>query len=151
MERQSLVIERVRTITPEIVKAFERLIPQLTSNNPAPELADLNALVGTDTNVLLVARQGDTTGEIVGAGALAVYRVPTGVRAVIEDVVVDAAARGKGIGEALLGSLLALAQEMGAPGVSLTSNPARAAANRLYIRMGFALRETNCYYYRFPQ
>jgi ribosomal protein S18 acetylase RimI-like enzyme len=146
-----MVVERVREISPEIIGAFDRLIPQLTHNNPAPGRADLEALISLDTNVLLVARHPHLGGGIVGAGAVAVYRVPTGLRAIIEDVVVDAAARGQGVGEALLKALLEAAQELGAPGVSLTSNPGRAAANRLYVRMGFALRTTNCYHYRFPE
>lgn len=145
-----MLIERVMAVTPEVLEAFKRLVPQLTSNNPAPQRKDLESLISTSTNVLLVARQSDQARTIVGAGAVSAYRVPTGVRAVIEDVVVDASARGQGIGKALMTALLKAAREMGAPGVSLTSNPARAAANRLYVRMGFELRQTNCYYYRFP-
>jgi ribosomal protein S18 acetylase RimI-like enzyme len=77
------------------------------------------------------------------------YQVPTGVRAIIEDVVVDQRWRGRGIGRALVANLLGLAREKGAPGVSLTSNPGRTAANQLYVRMGFSLRSTNSYYYKF--
>jgi ribosomal protein S18 acetylase RimI-like enzyme len=80
---------------------------------------------------------------------LTVYRVPTGVRAILEDVIVDESLRGQGIGEALVGRALEIARERGAGGVSLTSNPRRDAANRLYSRMGFVRRETNAYYYKF--
>ena len=142
-------IERVRTVTPEIVTALERLVPQLTSNNRAPSSADLMDLVGSESNTLLVVREPDGKGEIVAAACLAVYRVTTGIRAVIEDIVVDEECRGRGIGEALLRHLMVLAKSAGAPGVSLTSSPRRAAANRLYVRMGFSRRETNAYYYSF--
>ncbi len=143
-----MMIERVRAVTPEIVEAFERLVPQLTTNNPAPTRAALEALAATSATVLLVARQPDAAGEIVGTGTVALYRVPTGVRAIIEDVVVDISVRGQGIGEELMNALLAAARQMGAGGVSLTSNSAREAANLLYLKMGFRLRETNCYYFK---
>ena len=142
-------IERVRGVTPELEDAFARLVPQLTGNNPPPSGEDLAKMLAVSTSVLLVARDREPAGKIVGAGAVAAYRVPTGVRAIIEDLVVDETARGKGVGHALVASLLEAAKEMGAKGVSLTSNPSRAAANRLYVRMGFQLRETNCYYFTF--
>jgi ribosomal protein S18 acetylase RimI-like enzyme len=143
-------IERVRTVTPELLEAFARLVPQLTDNNPPPDAADLQALLASDTNVLVVARAPAAAGgRIVGSGSLGVYRVPTGVRAVIEDVVVEDSARGGGIGERIMLELMGAAKALGASGVSLTSNPKRAAANRLYVRMGFALRHTNCYYFKF--
>ena len=148
MEHRGVVIQRVRTINPEIVEALNRLVPQLTDNNPPPTKPDLEALIESGTSVLLVARDGDSQGKILGSGCVSTYRVPTGVRAVIEDVIVDAAARGQGIGEALMKELLNAAGEMGAAGVSLTSSPAREAANRLYVRLGFKLRKTNAYYLR---
>jgi ribosomal protein S18 acetylase RimI-like enzyme len=91
----------------------------------------------------------DARGRIIGALTLAVYRVPTGIRSIIEDVIVDKSARGQGIGEALTRRALVVAKEAGAAHVTLTSNPRREAANRLYQRMGFAKRETNAYIYRF--
>lgn len=144
-----MVIERVAEATPEVVAALGRLIPQLTENNPPPGADDLTALLKVDSNVLLIARLPERNGEIVGAGSLSIYRVTTGIRAIIEDVVVDNAARGQGIGEALVTRLLLFAREMGAKGVSLTSNPRRTAANHLYARMGFSLRMTNSYYHKF--
>jgi len=144
-----MVIEQVLARTPEVLGALERLIPQLTHNNPPPAADELDALLKNDSNVLLIARHPDEKGQIVGAGSLTIYRVPTGTRAVIEDVVVDQASRGLGIGEALMKRLLELARQRGARGVSLTSNPRRLAANRLYLRMGFSLRQTNCYYLEF--
>ncbi len=83
--------------------------------------------------------------KIVGALTLSVYRVPTGIRSIIEDVIVDNAARGLGIGEALMNRAIEIAKGKGATNISLTSNPMREAANRLYLRVGFKKRETNAY------
>ncbi len=95
----------------------------------------------------MVAR--DERGEIVGALTLSVYRVPTGIRSVIEDVIVDSSARGQGVGEALMKFAIDLAREEGAAHISLTSNGQREAANRLYVRVGFKKRETNVYQLKF--
>lgn len=140
-------IEQVTEATEEIFEAFRRLAPQLTSNNPAPTREDLRALMESDASLLFVARGED--GRIAGSACVTVYRVPTGIRAIIEDVIVDEEYRGQGIGEALVQRALEAARERGAPAVTLTSNPGREAANRLYVRMGFARRETNAYVYRF--
>ena len=88
-----------------------------------------------------------TTRQIVGSLTLALFRIPTGLRAWIEDVVVDDAARGKGVGEALSRAAIARAKAAGAVSVDLTSRPSREAANRLYQRIGFELRETNVWRY----
>ncbi len=140
-------IEIVNEATQELWDAFHRLVPQLTNNNPPPSLDLLAALVESEASTLLVARADD--GFILGAAALTVYLVPTGTRAIIEDVIVDGSARGQGIGEALVRRCLEIAREKGAPAVTLTSNPKREAANRLYQRMGFLRRETNAYVYKF--
>jgi len=86
-------------------------------------------------------------GRVVGLLTLVVFRIPTAVRAWIEDVVVDESARGKGVGEALNRAALDEARRRGAKTVDLTSRPSRAAANRLYQRIGFVARETNVYRY----
>lgn len=140
-------IEIVHHASDELFTAFQRLVPQLTNNNPPPSREDLSALVKSEATTLLVARADDDS--ILGAASVTVYRVPTGVRAVIEDVIVDGSARGRGIGEALARAALEIARQKGAAGVSLTSNPKREAANRLYLKMGFKRRETNAYYYKF--
>ncbi len=139
-------IETITEVTQELQAALKRLIPQLTVRKP-PADSELLALVRSDSSSLLVARDDDDS--IVGMACVAVYRVPTGIRAIIEDVVVDTQARGRGVGEALTRACLNLARSRGAGAVTLTSNPAREAANRLYVRMGFTRRETNDYIYRF--
>jgi ribosomal protein S18 acetylase RimI-like enzyme len=136
-------IEIVNEGTVELQDAFQRLVPQLTNNNPPPSLNDLTALVRDSSSTLMVAR-GDA-GKIIGALTLTVYRVPTGVRSIIEDVIVDNSARGGGVGEALMKRAVEIAREKGASNISLTCNPMREAANKLYQRMGFKKRETNAY------
>lgn len=129
--------------TLELFEAFQRLIPQLTNNNPPPSLDDLSAVVRDAASTLMIARNDEEV--IVGALTLAVYRVPSGKRAMIEDVIVDASARGQGIGEALVQRAIELAKEKGVGTIALTSSPFREAANKLYVRTGFTKRETNAY------
>ncbi|MBM3798590.1 MAG: GNAT family N-acetyltransferase [Actinobacteria bacterium] len=133
-----------REVTDEVVHAFGVLIPQLSRSNPAPTRAELEALVSSVASTLFVAR---VDGRIAGSLTLAMFRIPTGVRAWIEDVVVDEAARGHGVGEALNRAALDHARANGAITVDLTSRPSREAANRLYKRMGFEQRDTNVYRY----
>ncbi len=139
-------IDIVTAVSPELASAMQRLIPQLTVRNP-PNETELAALVRSESSSLVAARGSDRS--IVGLACVSVYRVPSGVRAIIEDVVVDVPARGQGIGESLIRRCLEIAQSKGASAVTLTSNPGRLAANRLYLRMGFERRETNSYIYRF--
>jgi predicted N-acetyltransferase YhbS len=136
-------LEIVTTADEELYEAFQRLVPQLTNNNPPPSLNDLADLVRDSSSTLIIARNENN--DIVGALTLAVYRVPTGIRSVIEDVIVDISTRGEGVGEALMQRGIELAREKGAGNISLTSNPMRVAANKLYLRVGFVKRETNAY------
>ena len=128
----------------EVLAACHRLIPQLSSSSRPITLAELTEIVDAEHTVLLAARSGT---EIVGLLTLVVFRIPTAVRAWIEDVVVDESARGSGVGEALSRAALAEAARRGAKTVELTSRPSREAANRLYQRIGFVRRDTNVYRY----
>ena len=138
------IIEAVE-VTPELVAAFERLIPQLSSSNPPPTETELAAICESEASVLLIAVDREADDRILGSLTLAWFRIPTGVRAWIEDVVVDEEARGHGVGELLNRAALDRAREMGAKTVDLTSRPSREAANRLYQRIGFVARDTNVY------
>lgn len=142
-------IREVTEVTPELVDAFVRLTPQLSSSAPAPGPDELAAIAASEASVLLVAVDTDRDGAdaIVGSMTLVVFRIPTGVRAWIEDVVVDEATRGAGVGAALNRRALEIAAERGARTVDLTSRPSREVANRLYRRLGFVQRETNVYRY----
>lgn len=130
----------------ELVSALGKLIPQLSTSSPPPTRAQLEEIVSSRATMLFVARIEE---RIVGALTLAMFQIPTGFRAWIEDVVVDGEVRGAGVGEALNRAALAEAKRNGAVTVDLTSRPSRASANRLYQRLGFVLRETNVYRYQF--
>jgi len=140
----AVTVDVATEVSDELVAALTRLLPQLSSSSPAPTRAELEELVASPATHLLVARVGD---RIVGSLTLVVFRIPTGVRAWIEDVVVDGEARGQGIGERLNRDALDLARRLGAKTVDLTSRPSREAANRLYQRIGFQARQTNVYRY----
>ena len=129
----------------EIVEAYQKLTPQLSSSSPAPTKDELAAIIESDSATMLVAE--DEGGTILGSMTLVVFRIPTGVRAWIEDVVVDTEARGMGIGQALNEYAINLAEQAGAKTIDLTSRPSRESANRLYKRLGFVARETNVYRY----
>ena len=142
-----MYIGKVSQITEELYNALQRLIPQLTTNKAAPDWPELTALLDSASSTLLIARHPDEKSDIVGILTLVIYRVPTGLRSIVEDVVVDNKMRRHGIGEALVTHAIGLAREAGASGVSLTSNPRREAANHLYQSIGFKRRETNAYYF----
>ena len=131
-------------ITDEVVAAFDQLIPQLSSSNPPPSVDELSQMAADANIVLFVARDTDD-GQIIGTLTLAFFRIPTGLQARIEDVIVDESARGAGIGEMLTNAAIDRARAAGAKAVGLTSRPAREAANRLYLRRGFEMRDTNVY------
>ena len=136
-------VDEARTVSNALVDRIGALMSQLSSSAPAPSAADLEQITRGDATTLLVATEGD--GTVVGALTLVVFRIPTGVRAWIEDVVVDERARGRGVGEALTREALRRARERGARTVDLTSRPQREAANRMYGRIGFQRRETHVY------
>jgi ribosomal protein S18 acetylase RimI-like enzyme len=138
----SVAIEIVREVSDEVVTAFGRLIPQLSRSAKPLDVETLRRLVTWQGNRLLVAR---VDGEIVGALTLVTFLIPTGLRAWIEDVVVDEAVRGRGVGAALTEEAIRLAHADGARTVDLTSRPSREAANRLYERLGFQLRDSKVY------
>ena len=141
-------IGKVAEATEELHKALQRLVPQLGPHKAPPTFDELSQLVNSESSILLVARQSKEDGPIVGILCLSIYRVPTGLRSIIEDVIVDESARRQGIGEALVRYAINLARAGGADGISLTSNPQREAANKLYQSMGFELRSTNAYFYK---
>ncbi len=135
-------IEIATSVDDELCASVARLIPQLSRSAPAPGAEVLERMVTDTATTLFVAR---SEGAIVGMLTLASFQVPTGVRSWIEDVVVDDAARGKGVAVALVQAALDESTRLGSRTVDLTSRPHREAANRLYLRMGFEVRQTNVY------
>ena len=141
-------IEIADRVTVELLDALTRLIPQLKISTHPLTRGDVADLLSSDAVTLLMAR-ADASAPILGMLTLIVYRVPTGVRARIEDVVVEESVRGQGIAVTLIERALEVARAKGADGVALTSNPRREAANQLYQKVGFKRWETNVYFYRF--
>ncbi|MGW0521750.1 GNAT family N-acetyltransferase [Crossiella sp. NPDC003009] len=141
----SVSVEVLGEVTDEVREAFDRLLPQLSTSATPLDHAALVRLATCEANTVLLARGG---GRIVGTLTLVMFPVPSGLRARIEDVVVDEAARGQRVGAALTEEALRIAREAGARSVDLTSRPSRGAANRLYERLGFQPRESRVY--RFP-
>jgi ribosomal protein S18 acetylase RimI-like enzyme len=133
--------------TDELMEAMGRLVPQLSKSNPPPTAEALQSMIDGDASTLFMCR--DETG-VLGTLTLILFRIPTGVRAWIEDVIVDEAARGKGVGRILNEAAIEHAFANGAITVDLTSRPTREAANRLYQRIGFVQRDTNVYRYAPP-
>ena len=144
-------IVEVTAVTPELVESLGRLIPQLSTSAAIPTADQLERLVAGAAAQLLIARDPDQKDRIVGTLTLVLFRIPTGVRAWIEDVVVDESARRRGVGELLCRAAIERARSAGARNVDLTSRSARKAANRLYRRLGFSLRQTNLYRFSLEQ
>ena len=138
-------LEQAHEASEELLTAMQRLMVQLTAALP-PDMAELNEMLSSGATSLFLARQADET--IIGMAALTIFRVPSGLKAWIEDVVVDESQRGKGIGEALTVACIDHARALGVSSIHLTSNPARVAANRLYQKLGFQRHETNLYQFR---
>lgn len=135
-------VEIIREASEELVDAFGRLLPQLSSTVKPLDYEAIDRMVSCDANTVLAAR---TSEAIVGTLTLVLLPVPSGLRGRVEDVVVDAAARGQGVAALLTQEALRIAREAGARTVDLTSRPDRAAANRLYERLGFRARESTVY------
>jgi GNAT superfamily N-acetyltransferase len=135
-------VEVVREATPEVQAALARLLPQLNSTLPVPDVARLARLVADPAVTLLVARDAQ---DIVGTTTVIVYTTPYWIKARLDEVVVDASARGKGVGEALVKAALDVGRAKGAQVAELQSGrgPAREAAHRLYARLGFKIRDSD--------
>ncbi|WP_040810034.1 GNAT family N-acetyltransferase [Nocardia concava] len=137
-----VTVEALTEVDDEIVGAFELLLPQLSQSAKRVDREALVELVSAGSTTVLIARLG---GKIVGTLSLVMFRIPSGLRARVEDVVVDDSARGQGIGAALLEEAKVRAMVAGARTLDLTSRPSRGAANRLYERLGFLARESQVY------
>jgi ribosomal protein S18 acetylase RimI-like enzyme len=138
----AIAIEELSEVTDEVVEAFARLLPQLSTAAGPLDATALRDVVSSPAVTVLLAK---SEGAIVGTTSLVVFRIPTGVRAWIEDVIVDAAAGHQGIGKALVREAVDRAQKAGARSVDLTTRPSRVAAGNLYEKVGFAQRDTRVY------
>ncbi|SHE95626.1 Ribosomal protein S18 acetylase RimI [Ferrithrix thermotolerans DSM 19514] len=139
-------IEEAKTLSSSDVADIGRLVGQLSSSPREITAEVLSPILTDDRSHLLVARKAPGA-EILGMLTLVIFNIPTGVRAWIEDVVVDESTRGVGLGKALTLHAIEVAKSKGAVSVDLTSRPSRVSANAMYQRLGFKLRETNVYRY----
>lgn len=135
-------VKEITEYDSELLDAMRELLPQLSKSAALPTENFVRKIVASDASRLLVAREAN---KILGMLTVVIFPIPSGIRAWIEDVIVDEAGRGKGVGVALNNYALQLARTEGAKTVDLTSRPSREAANRLYQRIGFFRRETNVY------
>ena len=140
-------IRPVTEVTESLTDAYRVLIPQLSSSSSPPTGEALQRIIESESAQILIAE--NENGEILGTMTIIIFQIPTGIRAWIEDVVVDSSVRGKGIGKKLNLAALELAKQAGAKTVDLTSRPARQEANQLYRSIGFVERETNVYRFSF--
>jgi len=141
-------VEEATDVTPALLEALAHLVPQLSQSAAPIRESELAEMVASPVTRLLVARlagSGDPDDAIVGTLTLVLFRIPTGVRGWIEDVIVDEKARGLGVGEALTAEAIRLADDAGARTLDLTSRPSRQAAHRLYSKLGFEVRDTSVY------
>jgi ribosomal protein S18 acetylase RimI-like enzyme len=140
----TVTITEAKEVDVDLVRAFGVLTPQLSSSAPPPSADDLAAIIAQPGTTLFIARDDDSR-AIVGTLTLVVFPIPTGRRAWIEDVIVDSAAAGQRLGERLSQAALDKARDLGCRTVELTSRPSREAANHIYKKLGFEMRETNVY------
>jgi ribosomal protein S18 acetylase RimI-like enzyme len=138
----TISVEIVEQSSPELLDAMNALIPQLSSSATSLTMENLDVIVAAPSVQLFIARRGT---DVVGTLTLVLFPLPTGIRAWIEDVVVDEGSRNMGVGEALTTASIDFARTMKVRSIDLTSRPSRVAANELYTKLGFVLRETNVY------
>ena len=143
-------IYEITEMSQKVYDAFERLLPQLSESAKIPTWDELSTIIDSKAGIVLAAVDDEDPEEkILGTMTLVVFRIPTGVRSWVEDVVVDKEARGQGIGEKLIRTAIERAKAEGAKTIDLTSRPSRVEAHRLYRRCGFEMRET-CVFRRIP-
>jgi ribosomal protein S18 acetylase RimI-like enzyme len=145
VRRVTAKVEELTEVTDEVVEAFGRLLPQLSRSARPMDRAAIARVAGSAGSTVLIARGDD--GLIMGMLTLVMFHIPTGLRAIIEDVVTDDAARGQGAGTALTTEAVRIARAAGVRDVDLTSRPSRVAAGRLYEKLGFEIRDTRVYRY----
>ncbi|MFF2554216.1 GNAT family N-acetyltransferase [Nocardia sp. NPDC058058] len=138
----AVTVETLTVVDDEIVEAFDRLLPQLSTTAPHLDRTALTRLAAAESTTVLIAR---SNGKIVGTLTLVMFPLPSGLRARVEDVVVDDSARSQGVGGILIEEAKSRAAAAGARTLDLTSRPSRTSANRLYECLGFHPRDSRVY------
>lgn len=135
-------IIEIKSYSDAVLEAVNTLLPQMSASPEPFTEQKLLAIINSDTSHLLMA---EINGQYVGTLTLVVFEIPSEIRARIEDLIVHETARGAGVGTALVHKAIRMAGVLGAKAVDLTTHPSREAANQLYVKLGFELRETNVY------
>jgi ribosomal protein S18 acetylase RimI-like enzyme len=144
-----ITIEKVSDVTPKVVAALAKLLPQLSESGAPIDARTILDIVSQNGTTLFLAC--DSTAQVLGTVTLVCFRIPSGRRARIESLVVDRDVRRRGVGRSLCEAALDEARRAGVDSVDLTSSHTREAANALYQRMGFRLRATNTYRFALPR
>jgi ribosomal protein S18 acetylase RimI-like enzyme len=147
----ALIIEQPGKLDDFLYDSILHLLPQLSHRHPLPSFKQVDEILSSESSTIFVARISEFPGSIAGIATLVIFRVPSGIRAHIEDLVVDKDMRNRGIARALMNKALESAQSSGADGVILTSNSRRYPAIKLYESLGFKKWETNLFYYQFDE
>jgi ribosomal protein S18 acetylase RimI-like enzyme len=138
-------IKRITNFSENVYEAVLRLLPQLAPDTDLPSRQYFKTILASENIYFFIAETDEK--QIVGMMSVATYKIPTGLKVWIEDVVVDKSQRGRGLGKYLMQHAIDYSKSLGAQSVALTSRPSRVAANELYKKMGFVQYETNVYRY----
>lgn len=139
-----IVIQQVTSFTPQTAESLRYLAKQLGKNYHELRDEDIKEMIASPNHFLFLAI--DTKNDKPAGMILAmVYRIPYVRKGYLDDLVVDEAYRGNGLGTKLLQTALDIAHKRGAAYVDFTSRPKRGAGNNLYEKLGFQKRETNVY------
>ena len=142
-----MTIREITAFKPEIKDQVDDLLKLLVTRKVDLSSTLLKELISNDNSHLFFAF--DKNDNCMGMLTLGIYVSPTGKKACIEDVVVGEAYRGTGVGEGLMKFAIDFSKDKQVKLLQLTSNPARVAANKLYVKLGFERKETNVYNMKF--
>lgn len=135
-------IEKLLTANQNQLTSINFLISQLSEGLRPLTIQSLHAILSNENTTLLIASEDH---HILGMLTVVKSVAPAGIKAWIEDVVVDPEARGRGIAKQLMAQAAVEATNFAAESINLTSRPEREVANMLYKKMGYEPRATNVY------
>lgn len=139
---KKLKFQEINEFQSSYLADINQLLAQLSSSHPSISQQELQNILSSPNSHLYVVLLEE---RIIGMATLCTYLCPTGRKAWIEDVVVDSAFRGKGLGKLLANNIIDVVNKQGNTTLMLTSRPSRIEANHLYQSLGFEKRETNVY------
>ncbi|KIO75972.1 hypothetical protein TH53_17535 [Pedobacter lusitanus] len=136
-------IEEITNYTSEIKNTVAYFLKLLQGNSTGISDHQLQEIISSENSHLFFAINDHDV--YMGMLTVGIYQSPTGKKAWIEDVVVDEAFRGQGVGQTLTTFAVRFARQHQVDLLALTSSPVRVAANNLYKKLGFQPKETNVY------